>query len=85
MNATVTTATEGLTGRPCQVGRITYRVGLRCYVALSFRYLERGAAWRLTWLGEEGKDAAQLPEGIAPSVEMLMALGEALGESVGLT
>lgn len=85
MNAEVTTAIEYGTERPCQIGRIVYALGLRQYVALAFRYIERGEGWRLTWLGEEGQNAAQLPEGIAPSAEMLVALGEALGESVGLT
>lgn len=77
MTAEVTTGREYGTDRPCQIGRLEYTFGFRHYVALTFRYLEKPSAWRLTWIGEKGRDASHLPEGISPSNEMLLALAEA--------
>lgn len=76
MKATVTTAIEYGTDKPCQVGRIEYALGPHRYIALAFRLLEEPHAWSLTWVAVEGKDAVRLPEGIAPSSEMLEALAE---------
>jgi hypothetical protein len=72
---------EGLdysTERPCQIGRITYRVGIYDYVALTFRFTDDPEMrWWMTWVGGEGEDAARLPTGIFPSDAMLDALARA--------
>jgi hypothetical protein len=64
------------------VGRIEYTVGACRYRALAFRFLDPLSEWRLTWIGPEGGDSAQLPEGILPNDEMLAALNA--GEVVPL-
>lgn len=77
MNAERYSGLEYGTDRPCEIGRIVYTEGVRQYVALAFRHTDRPSDWRLTWIGEEGRDAARLPKGIEPSVEMLAALADA--------
>ena len=74
MEAEITSGVEYGTDRPCQVGRITYRVGVYDYVALTYRLLNPVTAWRLTWVGEKGERAARLPDGVFPSAEMWQAL-----------
>lgn len=82
----ITTALEYGTDKPCQIGRLAYRLGAQEYVALTFRYLtdKMPDPWFLTWVGLKGGDtAARLPEGCKPSYDMLAALagGDWLMES----
>lgn len=65
------------TERPCEIGRLTYKLGTRNYVALIFHYTDDDDAWRLTWIGEEGQEPARIPEGVYPSAAMLAALAVA--------
>jgi hypothetical protein len=65
------------TERPCEIARLTYKLGAHRYVALAFHYTEDDDAWRLTWLGLEGGDTARIPEGVYPSAAMLAALAVA--------
>lgn len=75
MKAEVFDSREFHTDRACRIGRIEYTLGAHNYVALAFRYLAPAeTVWRLTWIGVEGGDTAQLPPGIYPSREMLVAL-----------
>lgn len=65
------------TERPCEIGRLRYKLGAHHYVALVFHYTDDDDAWRLTWLGLEGGDTARIPEGVYPSAAMLAALAAA--------
>lgn len=62
------------TDQPCQIGRLTYKVGAYDYVALAFRLTDPQTDWRLTWIGYDGQKAVRLPPGIVPSNGMLAAL-----------
>ena len=63
--------------RPCKIGRLTYRLGVHDYVALTFCYTDDDSAWFLTWIGEKGRDTTRIPEGVFPSAGMLAALATA--------
>jgi hypothetical protein len=62
------------TGRPFQIGRCTYARGAHRYVALTYRYLEEPDEWRLTWVGEEGRESVRMPHGVVPPDAMVEAL-----------
>lgn len=77
----VTTALEYGTDKPCQIGRLEYKLGVHTYVVLAFRYLtdKMPDPWFLTWAGLTGGDTCRLPEGVRPSDAMLAALAEVTG------
>jgi hypothetical protein len=77
VTAESSTGVEYGTDRPYEIGCIVYVVGVRSYVALAFRYTDGPSEWELTWIGEEGENAARLPAGVKPSAEMLSALNSA--------
>jgi hypothetical protein len=78
MSAEINEAREYGSERPCEVGRIGYRIGLRDYIVLAFRYTDGSNGeqlpWFLTWVGEVGYSPGRLPVGVEPSLEMLAAL-----------
>jgi hypothetical protein len=75
----VSAALEWGTEKPCQIGRLEYKLGAHTYVVLTFRYLTEKLPdpWFLTWVGvKDSRDTARLPEGVRPSDAMLAALAE---------
>jgi hypothetical protein len=85
MSATITVASEWGSERPCEVGRIGYRIGVRDYIVLAFRYTDgddgEKLPWFLTWVGEAGHSPGHLPVGVEPSLAMLAALDAAVVEA----
>ncbi len=75
--ATVFASVEYGTERPCKVGRLTYRLGVHDYVALTCAYTDDDSPWYLTWVGEKRRDTTRMPDGIFPSPAMLAALATA--------
>lgn len=79
LDVEVTSALEYGTDKPCQIGRLVYKLGVHRYVALTFRYLTEKMPdpWFLTWVGMENeRGTARLPEGVSPPDSMLAALAE---------
>jgi hypothetical protein len=78
LHATVSAASEYGSDRPCEVGRITYRIGCHDYIALAFRYTDgldgERLPWFLTWVGESGHEPGRLPVGVEPTLAMLNVL-----------
>lgn len=75
MTATINVGSEYGSERPCEVGRIGYRIGVYDYIVLAFRYTDGSDGdWFLTWVGEAGHSPGRLPVGVEPSLAMLAAL-----------
>lgn len=78
--ATIRASVEYGSERPCKIGRLEYRLGIRDYVALTFCYTDDDSPWCLTWIGEKERDVIRIPDGVSPSPAMLAALAVASTE-----